>query len=192
MKYKIEAKRGQLDEGPGIGIDVSDENGNRVGEMQIYEKPDYLFVGHSQVLDPKLRKLGIGTTMYEAALKTACALGKPLGSDSMRSHFAEAFWRKQEMKGRAVCVEKVGKVYNSPLKEATRSKRTKVVEALKASLPTPAKNDEGGEYWPCKRYEVKSPCTTTSLAGLSEETASLMPLALPLGILTGLFLWARF
>ena len=43
----------------------------------------------------------IGTQLYEAAAREACRRGFPFMSDMERSPEADAFWRKQERKGRA-------------------------------------------------------------------------------------------
>lgn len=51
-----------------------------------------------------LRRQGIATRLYEDAARLACSRGAPLRSDSERSAADQAFWAKQERKGRAVCV----------------------------------------------------------------------------------------
>lgn len=96
----------------------------------------------------------LGTRMYELATELACQQGKRLVSDSERSLYAEAFWRKQQVKGRAMCVEKgKGKVFLHPTKDLT--------PAEQARLPRPGK----WETWPCRRYGVTEPCAVTSLEG---------------------------
>lgn len=45
---------------------------------------------------------GIGTRLYEALSKVACARGVPFRSDSQLKPDAEGFWKKQVRKGRAV------------------------------------------------------------------------------------------
>jgi len=51
---------------------------------------------------PGAQRQRIGTGLYERAAKIACKeYGVPLASDTDRSAKAEAFWKKQEAKGRA-------------------------------------------------------------------------------------------
>ena len=55
----------------------------------------------------EFRRQGIGTQLYEAAARVACEqFGLPLASDKshQRSPAAEAFWKKQARKKRAVCI----------------------------------------------------------------------------------------
>jgi GNAT superfamily N-acetyltransferase len=54
-------------------------------------------------VNPEYQKQKLGTTLYETLLQEACADGRSLYSDETRSVFSEAFWRKQQTKGRAVC-----------------------------------------------------------------------------------------
>lgn len=99
----------------------------------------------------------LGTRLYEFAAELACKRGKPLVSDTERSQFAEAFWRKQTAKGRAGCVEAGGAVfYANPTVHLTPQERAK--------LPQP-----DGDFWPCKRYGVTKPCAVTSLEGMKRR-----------------------
>jgi GNAT superfamily N-acetyltransferase len=54
-------------------------------------------------VDRDLQRCGVGTRLYERAARIACKRGVKLRSDTSRSNKAEAFWRKQERKGRVVC-----------------------------------------------------------------------------------------
>lgn len=57
-------------------------------------------VTYAKVLSPRC---GIGTKLYERALKLACKHDIPLASDFARTEASEGFWSKQVAKGRAVC-----------------------------------------------------------------------------------------
>lgn len=95
-----------------------------------------------------------GTRLYEFANELACKRGLRLASDAERSQFAEAFWRKQVSKGRAMCVAKGrATVYEAPAAHLSPEARAK--------LPQPE-----GDSWPCKRYGVTKPCAVTSLEGV--------------------------
>lgn len=66
---------------------------------------------------PGSQRQRVGTGLYERAAKVACKhYGAPLASDTDRSPRADAFWRKQEAKGRAkrVQTEKYGDFYVLP------------------------------------------------------------------------------
>jgi hypothetical protein len=86
-----------------------DENGfqaERVcGRMYINELERFVAVSGVKVdYYAQRSRLGfkVGTKLYERAAKVACEVaGKPLASDTQRSKIAEAFWKKQEAKGRA-------------------------------------------------------------------------------------------
>jgi len=47
----------------------------------------------------------VGQALYEAAADSVCAMGGQLVSDTTRSRYSENFWRKQERKGRAECLQ---------------------------------------------------------------------------------------
>jgi hypothetical protein len=68
---------------------------------------------------------GLGTRMYERALRAVCDVGQAYAvtSDNTRSEFSEAFWRKQLAKGRATCEGdgKESKYFKAPLIEAAAS-----------------------------------------------------------------------
>lgn len=101
-----------------------------------------------------------GTRLYEFANELACKRGLRLASDSERSQYAEAFWRKQVTKGRAMCIAKGrAKFFISPTAALTPEER--------ARLPQPE-----GETWPCKRYGVTKPCAVTSLEGVRTKRRS--------------------
>lgn len=116
-----------------------------------------LVVTAISVKDRKDQHKRLGTRLYEFAAELACQRGKPLVSDAERSQFAEAFWRKQTGKGRAVCVEPGRAVfYANPTVHLSAEER--------ARLPQPE-----GESWPCKRYGVTQPCAVTSLEGVKRR-----------------------
>lgn len=87
------------------------------------------------------RRSGIGTLIYEFAAELACRLETPLVSDAYRSHFAEAFWRKQLAKGRASVYEafpddEPGEVFFGPLLEVAREHYSALYEEhVKSGLP---------------------------------------------------------
>lgn len=61
----------------------------------------------NSIVKPSYRRRGIGTQLYERAAEVACRdFGLPLASDrhTSRSKFADAFWKKQVKKKRAVCI----------------------------------------------------------------------------------------
>lgn len=119
----------------------------------------------------------LGTALYEKASSFACAKNATLVSDMMRSHYAEAFWQKQERKGRASCEainthrEPINaKPVADQLLEAKRAcedkhgfQNQKAVqfclkqkrETLLARLPQP-KTDGRVIYWPCLQYKLDS------------------------------------
>lgn len=101
------------------------------------------------------RRSRVGTTLYEAAVQIGCKAGLEVSSDSMRSPYAEAFWRKQESKARAVCVPGRGQVYDAP----TRGRSTE-------GLPRPGEDAAGDPVWHCARYTVRAPCSVPTLDGM--------------------------
>lgn len=57
---------------------------------------------YSLGVKPSAQRRGVGTTLYTAAARFTCEHWRvPLVSDSGRSREADAFWKKQEAKGRA-------------------------------------------------------------------------------------------
>ncbi len=55
---------------------------------------------------PGSQRQGVATGLYERAAKIACkTFGAPLASDQHRTPRADAFWKKQEAKGRATRVD---------------------------------------------------------------------------------------
>lgn len=129
------------------------------------EKPK-LTIGYIEVKE-EVRKGGVGTALYEAMLAEACSMGADLLSDDHRSPFAEAFWRKQARKERAVCIPgEGGTEYTVPMRELQRDlKAGKVTQAafdeMTKDLPVPIDG-----MWPCERFEITKPCDITSLRGL--------------------------
>jgi GNAT superfamily N-acetyltransferase len=114
------------------GYRVFDADGTRLGKLilrvvkfrdvpddQGFEMRDGLEVSSIE-LEPGIRGKRLGTKLYEVAASAACDLNLPLVSDQVRSHFAEAFWRKQRSKGRAYTVEggRGGGVFSGPRVEA--------------------------------------------------------------------------
>lgn len=135
-------------------------DGKRAGSLELYGDDGGLVVGTIEVSD-KHRRRGIGTALYEAAVELGCRARLPVMSDSMRSPFAEAFWRKQHAKGRAVCRGDGGSVFWEPSYRA-------LPDEVKARLPKPQVY-EGAEQWPCTRFVISAPCATRSLEGLKKR-----------------------
>jgi hypothetical protein len=132
-------------------------------------------------------KRGVGTKLYELGFEAARRLGCTLASDTTRSPYAEAFWRKQERKGRAHCeagggrlpqprVARSGEVFwSDDILERARSHSRKIapgmtpaqralalkhhaVQAIPEGLPRPKFHPELGRYrWPCHRYVLDLP-----------------------------------
>lgn len=116
-----------------------------------------LIVTAIDVKDKADMRRRFGTRLYEFANELACKRGLRLASDSERSQFAEAFWRKQVGKGRAMCIAKgQAKFYMQPTASLSPEER--------ARLPQPE-----GDSWPCKRYGVTKPCAVTSLEGVKRR-----------------------
>jgi len=148
---------------------VTDAKGEKIGKASIVrvsrDGRDAYTVNHIEV-DPKYRRARLGTKLYEKLVATACKEKLSLQSDYMRSHFAEAFWRKQEAKGRATCEETQGTVYEGPVERLRREvmlglRTSQEVDAIVAKLPMP-----DGRNWACGLYRVSRPCATKSLKGL--------------------------
>jgi GNAT superfamily N-acetyltransferase len=162
------------------------QDGRVVGRMLLDVEPSYVTVGSIET-EAHARGAGIGTRMYELALEEACKRGVPLVSDTMRSRFAEAFWRKQARKGRAACLERGrGFVLKTPMlemqarleRQCLRKRRDPVwaarcaeaqLKAMTALLPKPkpARDVDDRETWPCWRWGVPKEKCGTSLDGLA-------------------------
>jgi hypothetical protein len=113
-----------------------------------------LIVTAVNVKDEADMRRRFGTRLYEYAKELACKRGLRLASDAERSQYAEAFWRKQERKGRAECVAKGrAKFYAAPTAKLSAEQR--------ALLPQPE-----GDEWPCRRYGLKQTCKEATLDGL--------------------------
>ncbi len=126
------------------------------------------YVAGAVELDTEVRRGRLGTKLYEHALRDACDRGLRFASDSLRSHFAEAFWRKQEAKGRAVCRPGDGEVYIGPLVAMKRALRDGRItqerfDAATQGLPRPLDAGTSSERWPCANYVVPRTCATTDL-----------------------------
>jgi len=137
-----------------------------VGKVSLYRGDRRDLVISYIVVNPEARTKRLGTSLYERALRLACKEKRVLASDETRSPFAEAFWRKQQKKNRAICEGKGGEVYGTPIRILRRSvlegKLTQeAFDAILAKLPDPE-----GSYWPCGRYYIPNPCKTRSLKGL--------------------------
>lgn len=133
-------------------------DGRTVGRMDVYEgeRRGELTVGIIDV-ERAHRKQRVGTQLYEGAVREACRRGLALASDSMRSPFAEAFWRKQQAKGRAFCDGTRGDAFSGD------------PDAPRAGLPRPELDADGDEHWPCRRFVVKAPCAVASLEGVKRR-----------------------
>jgi GNAT superfamily N-acetyltransferase len=169
----------------GMNFTVVDATGKQqsVAEVEVHKRTrqgrskDTLKVSYIEV-DPSQRKTRVGTLLYDALLAEACERGMPLTSDTLRSHFAEAFWRKQRKKGRATCVRGGGGVFQVPLRELQKERdtgkiSTKAYNETIARLPKPTKTDEYGRpMWSCRRYEIDNTCDVETLAGLKRRKPS--------------------
>jgi GNAT superfamily N-acetyltransferase len=106
-------------------------------------------------VDDKAQRSGIGTRLYEQLTADACELGLPLVSDETRSHFAEAFWRKQETKGRVRCIPGKGEVFAGPLASLKRrlvDGKISREEFERKTKGLPAADGDGPGMWACSRY----------------------------------------
>jgi hypothetical protein len=104
---------------------------------------------------------GIGTKLYELAAAEACRQGRVLASDTARTPYSEAFWRKQSGKRRAICANQgMGGSYL----EFYGSK-------LKSGLPQPELTPYRGMRWPCERWSLRPKLcrAEVSLAGLKRR-----------------------
>lgn len=97
---------------------------------------------------------GIGTKLYEAALRYACDERKmPLRSDTLRSVFSENFWRKQVAKGRATCTGGRAPVHRASERSHPTSRQPPVKWGKRGGVSPEIVNTRG-EYWPCAYYEA--------------------------------------
>jgi len=117
---------------------------------------------------PEHRRNRLGTRLYERALVWGCTQPgvHAISSDTIRSAFAEAFWRKQQAKGRAKCVGTGGDEYPDPIDdlramvrdgEMTRAEFDRIV----APLPKPVRG-----RWPCERFVIECANRPSSLDGV--------------------------
>jgi len=131
-----------------------------VGRMSLFFGASRTMVRKIEVA-PEVQRSGLGTRFYEQALEESCHRGTPLESDSTRSAFAEAFWLKQQKKGRAICI------LPTPMTRSSVYAPTEVSKQVASTLPKPIEGRRGLE-WPCLYFQVTEPCKTKSLAGLPE------------------------
>jgi len=128
-----------------------------------------LVVIHAAV-DLNAMDRGVGTKLYTALAQYARRRGCSLASDKTRSVFSEAFWRKQQRKGRARCQGKGGNYYPEPLSFIRRecfsgrlAKATCDRVLDKSRFPEP-----DGHAWPCRRWVLNFP-PPESLAGARKK-----------------------
>jgi len=152
-------------------------NGRSIGVAEAYQDGQNYVVGAIELDESEVQKkrTGTGTRLYEQVTRDACSMGLRLSSDTLRSHFAEAFWRKQQTKGRAVCTPGDGEVYVGPVAALKRKARDGTIskeqyEALTEKLPRPDGAAPGKPgTWPCARYTVPRPCAHETLAGVRKR-----------------------
>lgn len=158
--------------------------GQRVGSVQLSSYGEGRFkVSWAGTDEPSYWRLlypkeampaGLGTKLYERALRATCdvAGSNDLISDTVRSPFSEAFWRKQERKGRAECIGDGGRsrYFDAPLRDAEDAfaarfgrgyKETKEWKQFVSRLPTP-----NGRRWPCDYYAIECQGRPDSLTGV--------------------------
>lgn len=151
----------------GKGTLVSAEDGKRVigeillGEYRTRHNTPYLRVDTAYAPISS----GVGTKLYEAALRYACDERKMvLRSDTLRSVFAESFWRKQVAKGRATCTGGRGLVFRAPEGYYPGKVRRRLEPRIgKRGGRGSVVVNEFGEYWPCAYYEAQ--CAAHRLDG---------------------------
>jgi len=136
------------------------------------------------------RHRGVGTKLYELSLAAATKIGCTLVSDSTRSPYAEAFWKKQERKGRAHCEGGTSRqpgasvYFPDNLFVIARQRRLQhglpsgrndldmkheMVAVIPSSLPKPKLDLATRNYrWPCKRWVIDVPAPR-SLTGLKRD-----------------------
>lgn len=166
------------------------ENGVSRGAMQLNRRTNGDYEVGIVEVQPGARRHGIGTKLYEGAALVACLQGTRLVSDTFRSVFAEAFWRKQAKKGRAVCIDRSpAGTYHAPVFERERQARLncraaqpfasehdirrctrRQLRGLLKRLPKPKEDS-----WSCGRWALKpSVCRdegTVDLSGLKAKAA---------------------
>ena len=112
-------------------------HGHPVGYGSIYITPkETAQVGVARVT---VTGCGVGTRLYEKMYKTACSNGARLVSDDGRTDFSEGFWKKQQRKGRAYCVNK-----------NVRGRRLHYDGNM---------IQETGQTWSCGRWGMKRKCS---------------------------------
>lgn len=147
---------------------TSDTGEDLLAQMRVKVRPAYLSVGFIKVEDAYLKKRW-GTRLYELALAESCRTGKPLSSDNLRSEFSEAFWRKQQRKGRAKCLPGRADYWSTPRVELEEKLDRGEITAseyrrLTDNLPEPERDQNNNRVWPCGRFEIsEDPCATFSL-----------------------------
>jgi len=124
---------------------------------------DCRFVSGSAFVPDSMIGSGIGTKLYEAGMRAAQRAGCKYGSSDNRSVFSEAFWKKQQRKGRATCVRGEPASYYAPPYEDIKYKcdRGRLPEkvcdrVLKVELPDDYDSGYGGS-WDCNHYLLKTP-----------------------------------
>jgi len=110
---------------------------------------------------------GLGTGLYEAAAKAACAKGSVIAGSSFRSAFSERFWRRQMTKKRARCGGGEALVYQDPHADLRR-------KLLGGTITVPQFNDlvrglpDALGVWKCKNIPLTK-CKNESLRGISKK-----------------------
>lgn len=142
-----------------------------MGHLSMMGRKDNTF--QVQTLSVNEKRAKVGTALYEVALRIACRRGRTLTSDLQRSTFAEAFWRKQAAKRRAVCadknVDRDHNVYGTPVLEmreaisrecrrdhpfdARAHERCTDMRVQEASRRFPKPKDN--KFWPCLRWKMR-------------------------------------
>ena len=117
---------------------------HRVGLIDLDIDTDRKIVSVALIrIRPGLRRCGIGTKLYEKALKLSCERGMKLRSDRQRSAYSNSFWLKQQTKGRAVC-----------------ERKSKPPEGFQVSPGDVVFGRSG-----CDRFAIKKPCEVPDLRG---------------------------
>lgn len=151
-----------------LGPDANPDTPDGLASLRLKVEFSHARVGYVEV-EPPYRQRRWGTKLYEEARAMTCELGKPLSSDTTRSEFSEAFWRKQNEKGRARCVAGEGEYWNVPRRALDKSLQEGKISVseyrrMTANLPDPEENEQGEKVWSCLRYELEGdPCIRQSL-----------------------------